>query len=278
LVERFFMSEHNAEKDAKDDKNITSSQGSVSSNHPPKPAVNNRHRHRHRRHDESEDVKTSKALSWVLRHSALKLGMTIGPDGYVPVSQILSHPHKKLRGLTLESIQEVVSQNNKQRFSMIQKSQFVQSTSGQDGTVDHQQQQQQYGDWYIRANQGHSITTVDPYQLLTVVDPRDVPVIVHGTYLDRWNDGIRTIGLSKMTRTHIHFAKGMSDDRGVISGMRSSCEVFIFVNSTKCAEDQIEFFESANGVILTSGLHGILPPQYFSHVLTKSGAVLLDNR
>jgi 2'-phosphotransferase len=273
------MTENNDDKSVKDDKNVTF-QGPVSSNHTAKTKINYRHhRKRHGRRDESDDVKTSKALSWVLRHSALELGMTIGTDGYVPVSQIVSHSHKKLRGITLESIQRVVSQNDKQRFSLIQRPSPIptscpMSTSGQDEMVD----QQQYETWYIRANQGHSITTVDPYQLLTIVDPRDFSVIVHGTYLDRWNDGIQTIGLSKMGRTHIHFAKGMVDDQDVISGMRSSCQVFIFVNTSKCSDDQIEFFESANGVILTSGLNGILPPKYFSHVLTKSGTLLLDNR
>jgi 2'-phosphotransferase len=275
---------------------ITTSQRTIDSNHHAISTVNHHHHHhhhhrrRHRRHrrdgldDESNRVKTSKTLSWLLRHAALELGMTIGADGYVPVSQILSHPHKKLRGIvTWESIQQAVAENDKQRFTMIQKSQSVStipsqvsSTTCENRMVDSQNDQ--YGDWYIRANQGHSITTIDPYQLLTLVDPRNFSIIVHGTFLDCWKEGIQSIGLSKMGRTHIHFAKGMPNDQGVISGMKSSCQVFIFVNAKKCAEDQIEFFESSNGVILTPGLNGILPTRYFSHVLTKSGSLLLDNR
>ena len=218
---------------------------------------NNKHRRRNNSNNDP-DVKTSKALSWALRHAAPELGLDMGPDGYVPLAQLLSHSHAKFRGLTHESVERVVTSNDKQRFSLLLKE-------------DNQE-------WYIRANQGHSITTIDPYQLLAKVDLSTLPTIVHGTYMDPWLKHIRVEGLSKMSRTHIHFAKGIPTDEGVISGMRLSCGVYIFIDRAKCAADHIEFLESSNGVILTAGVDGMLPIRYFSHVVARSGEVLFDQR
>lgn len=206
-------------------------------------------------------IRTSKTLSWVLRHQALTLGLDIGEDGFVPLDQLIHNSHPRLRDLTEDSIREAVVTNDKQRFTL---------------------QEREGGNWYIRANQGHSIDVIDPYKLLTPVNPEDLSsaTIIHGTYSEPWSNHIATEGLSKMGRTHIHFAKGMPSDAGVISGMRKSCDVYIHINGEKCARDGIEFFESSNGVLLTDGLNnkGILPQSYFSHVMTRSGDVLLDRR
>ncbi len=71
-----------------------------------------------------------------------------------------------------------------------------------------------------------------------------------------------------MKQNHIHFASGLPGiDVAVISGMQSSCEIFIFVNGSRFARDEIPFFISENGVILTAGIGGILSPVYFSKVV-----------
>ena len=208
---------------------------------------------------DNADVRISKALSWALRHAAPELGLTMGPDGYVPVQEILQHPHKKFRGATMEDIRRVVETNAKQRFSLTERN----------------------GEMLIRANQGHSITTIDPYLLLTPIPPKDLATmttILHGTYMEPWEQHIRKEGLSLMSRTHIHFAAGMPGENQVISGMRKSCGVYVYIDAEQCARDKIEFFSSANGVLLTAGVNneGILPPKYFSKVVTKDGKVLLQ--
>lgn len=53
--------------------------------------------------------------------------------------------------------------------------------------------------------------------------------------------------------------------------MRSSCNVFIYIDTAKALEGGIEFLRSANGVILTSGKDGVLEPKYFKEVVHKSG-------
>ena len=69
-----------------------------------------------------------------------------------------------------------------------------------------------------------------------------------------------------MARNHIHFAIGMPDKKGVISGMRSSCEIVIEINLAKAmyGDHKIPFYISPNNVILCEGLNdGSLPPKYF---------------
>mmetsp|Transcript_20985 Transcript_20985/g.51575 ORF Transcript_20985/g.51575 Transcript_20985/m.51575 type:complete len:259 (+) Transcript_20985:128-904(+) len=216
--------------------------------------------------------KLSHALSWALRHQALAIGLTILPDGYVPVDEILSSTHPKLKGTTLEEIQKVVETSDKQRFRLDQK--FRSDFYGPSGANADEKI------LCIRANQGHSIKNINPELLFTKLSPdelRSLPCIVHGTYVEPWKS-IETTGLKKMNRTHIHFASGLPEADGVISGMRKTSTIYIFVNPVKCAEDEIEFFTSANGVILSAGIDGTLPPTYFSHVTGTNGDILMDNR
>jgi 2'-phosphotransferase len=223
-----------------------------------------RKKHDGRRRHQTEEERCSRVLSWALRHAAPELGLNMSSDGYVPVSDILNHSHKKFKGITEEKIRRVVASNDKQRFSL---------KETEDGTL------------CIRASQGHSIHGVlDPETLLTKLSQQEVselPVIVHGTYRDPWQNAIRQQGLSRMKRTHIHFAPGLPSGKDqVISGMRRSCDIYIFVDGKRCAQDNIVFYRSDNGVLLTAGVNeeGVLPPSYFSHVVASSGEVLLDNR
>lgn len=217
-------------------------------------------------------TKLSRALSWALRHQAFAIGLTILPDGYVPVDEILSSTHPKLKGATVEEIQKVVETSDKQRYRLNQKPRsdfYGPSDANADEPI-----------LCIRANQGHSIKTINPELLFTRLSPdelRTLPCIVHGTYVEPWNS-IQTTGLKKMNRTHIHFASGLPEADGVISGMRKTSTICIFVDPVKCAEDGIVFFISANGVILSAGIDGTLPPTYFSHVTGTNGDIIMDNR
>lgn len=97
--------------------------------------------------------------------------------------------------MTLEQIKYVVDNNDKQRFKLIQ----------------------EQGEYLIRANQGHSIKSVNQDQLLErLAEP--LPVAVHGTSLDSWQS-IKQQGLLCMKRNHIHLAPGLPGHDGVISGM-----------------------------------------------------------
>ena len=170
-------------------------------------------------------------------------------DGTVAVSDLLKH--HSFRRADEAQIRRCVEDNNKKRFAL---------STGPGGEL------------RIRASQGHSIDTVDADKLLTRITPESAAqyqVVVHGTQASVL-PAIRDKGLSRMTRQHIHFAKGLFGDEGVVSGMRATCNAYIYIDLPAAVNDGFEFFESANGVILTPGnSDGFLPPQYFSRVDVK---------
>ena len=69
----------------------------------------------------------------------------------------------------------------------------------------------------------------------------------------------------------MHLAVGLPGNSGVISGMRSSCEIVIEINMVKAmlGAHKIPFFVSKNNVVLCEGLPdtSALPPEYFRYVL-----------
>jgi len=188
--------------------------------------------------------KQSKKLSWLLRHHLDDLGVPYRPDGFVRFSDLVRVP--KFRGLSLKNVQEVVRNDNKQRFALSE--------------ID--------GEWHVRANQGHTIPGIDPDQLLTRLSRDAIPPdCIHGTTLKAW-EAIQHMGLCRMARNHVHFAQGLPGASGVISGMRASSEVLIHLDVAKAMDMGCLFFLSQNGVLLSPGLgeEGIIPPECFSKV------------
>ncbi|KAG5179415.1 phosphotransferase KptA/Tpt1 [Tribonema minus] len=114
-----------------------------------------------------------------------ELGLDMSPDGFVSLSDLLSK--KGFGGISVDTVRHVVATNDKQRFAL---------KEGEGGAG-----------LLIRANQGHSVKTVDAEQLLTpVTSAGDVPVCVHGTYKRAWPDILASGALLPMSRTHVHFA------------------------------------------------------------------------
>lgn len=56
-------------------------------------------------------------MSWLLRHGAIKEGLQISDEGYVNITDILNHRSLKDK-FSLEDVQRVVQNNDKQRFSV----------------------------------------------------------------------------------------------------------------------------------------------------------------
>ena len=200
---------------------------------------------------QDEDVKLSKKMSAVLRHGIEKNGLSdvLRPDGYVPLSRLL---RVLPRGVSVDQIRHIVDQNDKQRFTISEKD----------------------GELFIRANQGHSSTGIDEEQLLERLDESKLLAIgggraVHGTYRSAWPAIISSGGLMPMSRNHIHLAADLPGESGVISGMRSSAQIHVWVDLLGASRAGVPFFRSANGVILTPG-HAAsrqLPSQFFVRVV-----------
>ena len=129
---------------------------------------------------------------------------------------------------------------------------------------------------HIRAAQGHTMAGIADVigELLTL---EAAPLVaVHGSYLESL-ERILSNGLNRMSRHHVHLAKGLLGEAGVISGMRRNAELFIWVNVRDAIRDGLRFFESANGVILGDGRDGdgIIPAKYFSVIIELRGGLRL---
>lgn len=115
---------------------------------------------------------------------------------------------------------------------------------------------------------------VEDQNLVPILDESDIQAI-HGTYYKYW-PLIKKEGLSRMNRNHIHFAPGLPGDKVVISGMRKTAEVFLYVNLPLALSDGIKFYKSANAVILSPGNDkGFIDLKYFSKVCDSNGKSLL---
>ena len=219
----------------------------------------------------------------------------------------------------INDIRSVVETNDKQRFKLSYRPKALYYET--DGDGDEQMI------LCIRANQGHSMDCINFEKLLTKLSSEQIlelPCIVHGTYFDKWTDHIQQEGLNRMTRNHVHFATGVPQrhdeqqqkeihrnhgsiggdaggDSDVVSGIRKSCTVHIYLDLKKCAAaaaaaiatdpqdvgpqnnkgvkiERIDFYMSENGVVLTDGVSGtgVVPPEYFADVVdARTGKKLL---
>ena len=168
--------------------------------------------------DTKNDKKTSKFLSLVLRHKPEEIGLTLDDNGWAKVDELL----KKAKGhhtFSLEDLQRIVADNDKQRFAF-----------SEDGKR-------------IRANQGHSVE-VD--LALTVATPP--PLLYHGT-ATRFLDSIMKEGLKAMARHAVHMTE--NKDTAVATGQRHGSPIVLVIDAARMSLDGIEFQRSANGVWLT---------------------------
>ncbi|XP_071936052.1 uncharacterized protein [Coffea arabica] len=98
-------------------------------------------------------------LTRVLRHMASELNLNMRNDGFVKVDDLLKLSLKTfanvpLRSHTVDEVREAVRRDNKQRFSLVEEN----------------------GELWIRANQGHTITTVETESLLKpILSADEVP-------------------------------------------------------------------------------------------------------
>lgn len=163
--------------------------------------------------------KTSKFLSFVLRHRPDEIGLTLDPHGWASVSDLIEKARAAKVSLTEELIREIVRTNDKQRFAL-----------SNDGTK-------------IRASQGHSI------KVELALAPQQPPeFLFHGT-ATRFLDSIRRDGLKPMSRQHVHLSPDEATATKV--GQRHGKPVILKVKAGEMWRAGREFFLSENGAWLT---------------------------
>jgi putative RNA 2'-phosphotransferase len=167
-------------------------------------------------------VRLSKFLSLVLRHQPERVGLTLDPEGWADVDELLARARQAGVQLTRPLLEQVIADNDKQRFA------FSDDRSR------------------IRASQGHSI----PVDLgLSAVDPPEL--LYHGT-AGRSVAQIRRQGLNGRGRNHVHLSATPATAHAV--GSRHGRPVVLTVEAGRMARDGHLFYRSANGVWLTAAV------------------------
>ncbi|WP_255946578.1 RNA 2'-phosphotransferase [Streptomyces odontomachi] len=173
--------------------------------------------------NENRKVKISKYLAKHLRHQPERIGLVLDPHGWTPVDDLLRAATAHGFPFTRTELDEVVADNDKQRYAF-----------DADGTR-------------IRANQGHSVTVdLD----LPVAEPPEW--LYHGT-VARFLPTIRAEGLRPMNRHAVHLSPDHAT--AVQVGARRGQPVVLAVRAGQMRrEGGFEFRCSANGVWLVAAV------------------------
>ena len=177
------------------------------------------------------DRSTSKYISLIIRHKPEVIGITLDEHGWAVVEDLIAGVGKT-HPLDMKTLERIVEQDEKQRYSF-----------NEDKTL-------------IRANQGHSIT-VDVE--LPEVKPPDI--LFHGTGL-KYKESIDAQGLIPKSRLYVHLSGDRETARKV--GQRHGKPVIYAVDAAAMHADGYRFFRSVNGVWLTKRV----PKEY----LTQDGS------
>ncbi len=174
-------------------------------------------------------VRTSKRLSFVLRHQPASIGIALDEAGWVDVGQLLAALAAHGPAVTRAELEHVVATNDKRRFA------FDESGSR------------------IRASQGHSVAVELGYR------PEHPPAeLFHGTG-EAAAPAILAEGLIPRRRHAVHLSPDPGTARAV--GARHGRPVVLQVDAAGLAATGAAFTRSANGVWLVAAV-----PPAFLHV------------
>jgi putative RNA 2'-phosphotransferase len=169
---------------------------------------------------------TSKFIALILRHKPEAIGITLDEHGWANVDELIGGI-AKTRPFTMEMLEEIVSTDEKMRYSF-----------NEDKTL-------------IRANQGHSIS-VD-----VELEEKEPPkYLYHGTG-EKYVSSIEENGLLPKSRLYVHLSSDYSTAEKV--GARHGKPAVYKIRADEMFRDGYKFYLSVNGVWLTEKV----PPRYF---------------
>ena len=175
---------------------------------------------------------TSKYISLILRHKPETIGITLDEHGWANVDELIAGI-SKTHTMNMQILEEIVSTDEKQRYSF-----------NDDKTL-------------IRANQGHSIQ-VDVE--LKEIEPPEF--LWHGTG-EKFVSSIDASGLIPKSRLYVHLSK--DKETATIVGSRHGKPVLYKVLSGEMYKDGYKFYLSENKVWLTKEV----PLKYLNKLTEK---------
>ena len=164
---------------------------------------------------------TSKYISLILRHKPQTIGITLDEHGWADVKELIAGVNKT-HPLTMEILEQIVAEDEKQRYSF-----------NEDKTL-------------IRANQGHSVP-VD----VELEEKTPPEILYHGTG-EKFVASIDKEGLIPKSRLYVHLSKDLETAKNV--GARHGKPVIYEVKSGEMSKDGIKFYQSVNGVWLVKAV------------------------
>lgn len=164
--------------------------------------------------------KTSKFLSYVLRHQPEAIGITLDPDGWINIDTLIAQANRHGESLSYPLIEQVVQTSDKKRFTL---------------SDDHLK---------IRAAQGHSTQQVQ----VNHKECTPPECLYHGT-ATRFIESIQEKGLIAGTRHYVHLS---ADEQTAIQvGQRHGKPIVLKIKALMLSQQGFKFYLADNGVWLT---------------------------
>ena len=187
--------------------------------------------------NEKRRTRTSKFLSYALRHAPEDVGLAMNRGGWVRTDELLEAARREGYELDRSGLRTLIRASEKERFEL--------SAEGD----------------LVRATYGHS---VDVDLDLTPVDPPER--LFHGT-AKRFLSAIEEEGLRPGNRNYVHLSETRAAARSV--GGRHGRPVVLSVDARGLAREGQPFFRSADGIWMTPAV----PPDHLARpgVETEEG-------
>ena len=163
-------------------------------------------------------TETSRYIALILRHNPETINIKLDEHGWARVDELIKGV-SKIHPLTMEMLENIVENDDKQRFAF-----------NEDKTL-------------IRSNQGHSVS-VD-VELKEAMPPK---ILYHGT-AEKYVASIDQAGLIPKARLYVHLSETVETATKV--GARHGKPVIYTVDAERMTTDGFKFYLSVNGVWLT---------------------------
>ena len=170
--------------------------------------------------NEKEIKRISKFLSLVLRHQPEHINLELDKNGWAIIEELIKKSKSKNITFSTTDLEEIVTTNDKQRFAF-----------NEEKTK-------------IRANQGHSVKTID-----LELKPQQPPAFLYHGTVSKFMHAIRQHGLQKRSRQHVHLSKDVETATKV--GSRRGQPIILSIRALDMFNNGFKFYCSENGVWLT---------------------------